>query len=148
MTKMQERLRPPSSACRAVVRGLPCILVIKKTALASDLITQLIFKHLEQNLAASKAHFWLTWPPQRPNFKCSSRTKFSTARKTSPSTQKTSPSTQQTNPSTQGQIQAPNDKSKHPADKSKHPKDNSKHPADKSRHQAPKNKKNRFSIIF
>ena len=33
------------------VQGLPCILVIEEAVLAADLITQLIFKHLEQNLA-------------------------------------------------------------------------------------------------
>ena len=49
MTKMQGR-----SACRAVVRGLPCIFVIGEAALAADLITWLIFKHLERNLAAQK----------------------------------------------------------------------------------------------
>ena len=65
MTKMQGSLRPPSSACRAVVRGLPCILVIGEAALAADLITQSIFKHLERNLAAqaaSKGSFRLIWP--------------------------------------------------------------------------------------
>ena len=41
-------------------RGLPCTLVIREAALAADLITQLIFKNLERNLAAQaapKAHF-------------------------------------------------------------------------------------------
>ena len=38
MTKMQGSPRPLSSACRAVVRGLPCILVIGEAALAADLV--------------------------------------------------------------------------------------------------------------
>ena len=32
-------------------RGLPCILVIGEAALATNFMTQLIFKHLERNLA-------------------------------------------------------------------------------------------------
>ena len=47
MTKMQGSPRPLSSACRAFVRGPPRILVIGEAALAADLITQLIFKHLD-----------------------------------------------------------------------------------------------------
>ena len=35
-------------------RGLPCILVIGEAALAADLVTGLIIKHLERNLALSK----------------------------------------------------------------------------------------------
>ena len=56
-TKIQESRGccPPLSACRAVVRGLPCILVIGEAALAADLITGLIFKHLERNLAKQAA---------------------------------------------------------------------------------------------
>ena len=45
----------PLSACRAFVRWLPCILIIEKAALAADLITGLICKHLEQHLI-SKTH--------------------------------------------------------------------------------------------
>ena len=52
MTKMQGSPRPPSPACRAAIRGLPCILVIAEAALEADLITGLIFKHLERNLRA------------------------------------------------------------------------------------------------
>ena len=39
------------SECGQRVAGLPCILVIGEAALAADLITGLIFKHLERNLA-------------------------------------------------------------------------------------------------
>ena len=65
MTKGQGSPRPPPSACRAVVRGLSCILVIGEAALAADLITGLIFKHFERNLAAqtaSRGGFRLMWP--------------------------------------------------------------------------------------
>ena len=55
ITKMHGSPRTLSFRCRAVVRGLPCILVIGEAALAADLITQLIFKHLERNLAVSEA---------------------------------------------------------------------------------------------
>ena len=39
-----------------------CILIIGEAALAADLITQLIFKHLEQNLASQE---WMrkSWGP-------------------------------------------------------------------------------------
>ena len=36
---------------RTAGAGLPCILVIGEAALAADLITGMIFKHLERNLA-------------------------------------------------------------------------------------------------
>ena len=60
MTKMQGSPPPLLSACRAVVRGLPCMLVIGEAALVADLITGLIFRHLERNLTARmdlKAYF-------------------------------------------------------------------------------------------
>ena len=71
MTEMQGSPRPASSTCRAAVRGLPCILVIVEAALAADLITRLIFKHLEQNLAAktaAKSGLRLIWPRWQPNY--------------------------------------------------------------------------------
>ena len=40
------------SAYRRRGRGLLCILVIGEAVLAADLITQLVFEHLEQNLTA------------------------------------------------------------------------------------------------
>ena len=56
MTKMQGSPRTTARYTDDVGRGLPCILVIGEAALAADLITQLIFKHLERNLASgSKA---------------------------------------------------------------------------------------------
>ena len=55
MTEMQGSPFHPTFACRAVVRGLPCILVAGEAALEANLITWLIFKHLEQNLAAQTA---------------------------------------------------------------------------------------------
>ena len=42
MTKIEGSPRPSSSACRAVVHGLPCILVIGEAALTADLITHLV----------------------------------------------------------------------------------------------------------
>ena len=60
MTKMQESLWTTARHADGGVRGLPCILVIREAALAADLITGLVFKHLDQNLAkqpARKAHF-------------------------------------------------------------------------------------------
>ena len=39
------------SASRKQGRGLPCIMVIAEAALAADLITNLIFEHLEHNFA-------------------------------------------------------------------------------------------------
>ena len=54
MTKMQGS--PQTKACHTDDGGwgLPCILVVGKAALAANLITQLIFKHLEQNSAAKR----------------------------------------------------------------------------------------------
>ena len=47
MTKMQGS---PQTTARHADSGMsPCILVIKAAALAADLITQFIFKHLERN---------------------------------------------------------------------------------------------------
>ena len=51
MTKMQGSARTTARHADDRGRGLPCILVIGEAALAADLITQLIFKHLERNLA-------------------------------------------------------------------------------------------------
>ena len=48
MTKMQGSPRTTARHADDGGRGLPCILVIGEAALAADLITQLIFKHLEQ----------------------------------------------------------------------------------------------------
>ena len=39
------------AACGRQGWGLPCILVIGEAALAANLITRMIFKHLERNLA-------------------------------------------------------------------------------------------------
>ena len=52
MTKMQGSPRTTARHADDGGRGLPCILVIREAALAADLITRLIFKHLERNLAA------------------------------------------------------------------------------------------------
>ena len=51
MTKMQGSPRKAARHADDGGRGLPCILVIEDAALAADLLTQLIFKHLERNLA-------------------------------------------------------------------------------------------------
>ena len=70
MTKMQGSPRTTARHADDGGRGLPCILVIGEAALAADLITQLILKHLERNLAAQtgpKADFRLVSPWSRPN---------------------------------------------------------------------------------
>ena len=73
---------PPPVVCMPSRRPwAPLHLVIGEPAPAADLITRLIFKHLERNLAAQtapKAHFRLIWPRQRRNCQFCSRTKFST----------------------------------------------------------------------
>ena len=51
MTKMQGSPRTTARHMGDGGQGLPCISAIGEAALAVDLITQLIFKHLEQNLA-------------------------------------------------------------------------------------------------
>ena len=51
MTKRQGSPRTTARHTDHGGRGLPCILVIGEAALAAGLITQLLFKHLEQNLA-------------------------------------------------------------------------------------------------
>ena len=68
MTKIRGSLCLPS-ACRAVIRGLPCLLAIVEAALAANLISQLddglMFKHLERNLAkqaAPESAIRLIWP--------------------------------------------------------------------------------------
>ena len=62
MTKMQGSPRP--TARRADDGGLPRILVIGKAALAADLMTRLIFKHLEQNLVPASILEGDMEPPQ------------------------------------------------------------------------------------
>ena len=51
MTKTQGSTPPACRPCQAVVRGHPCILVIKEAAQAVDLITRLIFQQLNQKRA-------------------------------------------------------------------------------------------------
>ena len=57
MTKMQGSPRTAARHADDGRRGLPCILVIGEAALAAGLLTQLIFKHFERDLAARALGF-------------------------------------------------------------------------------------------
>ena len=51
MTNIQGSPRSTAQHSDNGGQGLPCTLVLEEAALAADLITQLIFKNLEQSLA-------------------------------------------------------------------------------------------------